>query len=748
MKNIYFLILSTFLFVPSGFISSSFAQQNNFNWRVGLEAGNMTYRGDLNEKFWQPDNMFATDYTNFSFGLSIENTPNKTLSNRLQLNYGEFTANDRSTGILERSLNVQTKIYSAAYIFTFYTDNGWLLGENAFLSPYLMAGVGGTYFETYGDLYYQNSQDTKSPYYYWSDNTIRDAVESSGNGQIIEQDGNFETRLSDFNTEKTNGYSPYALTVPVGVGLKLRLLNRLSLHVQSVINYSLTSDFLDDVSGDFRSSYESAEAGYVANPANYNNGEGKRGNSGQGFLKNDAFIFTSFGISWSFSPKREAFRAPALYAANRPKSVFELNPDSLKTVTVDGIPDYSKNSEINAGQNQNGQNNQNDQNSQNNNQQQNPYNYNQNGQNNQQQNPYNYNQNQQYPYQNNQNPNPVQTVKIDINVNVTTNKSGTDSSVTKVVVVPQNGETINSSTSQNSTSQLQKEEQENKEAQTKTELEEMENRLREIEDNKKNKKSRAQRKADEEAAEEAKQEMEELQNQLEELKEERKNNVSITLQNPNQSANTQANTQKQDSATYKLMELQFEYMQKRMATLEKQLENQAEDKNTNSTKDEDLSKITEQLNTIQTQFELLANQKQNEQINQNQNNTDETKEEKTPTIVNQSSEVVGIKKVEIFFKTGSSSIVPKDKEKIAPLIQVLQNDKNLSVRIYGFTDSKGSAAFNQKLSKQRTEAVKNMLLEAGISESRIVEGSFGIDTNNPYGEDFYGRRVEIELVGK
>ncbi len=82
------------------------------------------------------------------------------------------------------------------------------------------------------------------------------------------------------------------------------------------------------------------------------------------------------------------------------------------------------------------------------------------------------------------------------------------------------------------------------------------------------------------------------------------------------------------------------------------------------------------------------------------------------------------------------------------MIQVLQDDKNLSVRIYGFTDSKGSAAFNQKLSKHRTEAVKKLLLEAGIAESRIVEGSFGIDTNNPYGEDFYGRRVEIELVGK
>ncbi len=699
MKKIYFLILTFFLFIPFGF-----AQQNNFNWRVGLQTGNMTYRGDLNEKFWQQKEMFATDFNQFSFGLSIENTPNKTLSNRLQLTYGEFTANDRNTGILERSLNVQTKIYSAAYIFTFYTDNGWLLGENAFLSPYLMAGIGGTYFENYGDLYYQNSQDVKSPYYYWSDNTIRDASESSGNGQIINQDGNFETRLSDFNTEKTNGYSPYSLTVPVGVGLKLRLLNRLSLHVQSVVNYSLTSDFLDDVSGDFRSSYESAEAGYVSNPANYNNGQGSRGNTNQGFLKNDAFIFTSFGISWSFSPKKHAFRAPALYAANKPKSIFELNPDSLKTVTVDGIPDYQKNSEIQVETNQT-----------------------QNNQNNQNQNPYNYNQNSQYPYQNNQNPNPVQTLKLDINVNVTTTKSGSDSTVTNVVVVPQNGQMVNGSNYQKLASETTNSDTTKQE---KT-IQDLENRLREIEESKRTKKTKAQQKANEEAQELAKLEMQNLQNQLDSIK----------------TVETQT-TGKSNDEMYKLMELQFLYTQQRMAALENQLESQAENQTSNSTQNEDLAKITNQLSTLQTQLELLANQKQNEKVDLINTRNDTVvvmnKEQKTPT----TSEVIGIKKVEIFFKTGSSTIVPKDKEKIAPLIAVLKNDTNLSVRIYGFTDSKGSAVFNQKLSKQRTESVKKLLLDAGISETRIVEGSFGIDTNNPYGEDFYGRRVEIELVGK
>ncbi len=679
MKKIYFLILAFFLSISFGF-----SQQNNFNWRIGLQTGNMTYRGDLNEKFIQTDKMFATDFNQFSFGLSIENTPNKTLSNRLQLTYGEFTANDRSTGILERSLNVQTKIYSAAYIFTFYTDNGWLLGENALLSPYLMAGVGGTYFENYGDLYYNNNQ----PYYYWSDNTIRDAAENSGNGQIIEQDGDFETPLSDFNTEKEDGYSPYSLTVPVGVGLKLRLLNRLSFHVQSVVNYAVTSDFLDDVSGDFRSSYDNAEQSYVANPANYNNGQGNRGNTGQGFLKNDAFIFTSFGISWSFSPKKQAFRAPALYAANRPKSIFELNPDSLKVVTVDGIPDYTKNSEIQVETSQTQ--NQNNQNSEN------PYN-----QNNQGQNPYNQN--------------PVQTLKLDINVNVTTNKTGNDSSTTKVIVIPQNGQTVNGLTSETENLDTTQENET---------IEELENRLQEVENTRRNRKTRAQRKADEEAKALAQLEMQNLQNQLDSIK-------SLEGQT----------SEKTNSEMYKLMELQFAYTQQRMWALEKELENN----NANSTKDEDLAKITSQLNTLQSQLELLANQRQ-------KNTTDTVvvmnKEEEEKPIINQKSEVVGIKKIEIFFKTASSTIVAKDKEKIAPLINVLKNNKNLSVKIYGFTDSKGSAAFNQKLSKRRTDAVKQLLLEAGIAEDRIVEGSFGIDKNNPYGEDFYGRRVEIELVGK
>ena len=43
-----------------------------------------------------------------------------------------------------------------------------------------------------------------------------------------------------------------------------------------------------------------------------------------------------------------------------------------------------------------------------------------------------------------------------------------------------------------------------------------------------------------------------------------------------------------------------------------------------------------------------------------------------------------------------------------------------AVEITGYTDSQGQAAFNQKLSEQRAEAVKKFLMGAGLSGARIT----------------------------
>lgn len=59
------------------------------------------------------------------------------------------------------------------------------------------------------------------------------------------------------------------------------------------------------------------------------------------------------------------------------------------------------------------------------------------------------------------------------------------------------------------------------------------------------------------------------------------------------------------------------------------------------------------------------------------------------------------------------------------VIQALRSDSRLYVTIKGYTDALGDAAYNEKLSKNRAEAVKDFLSKNGIGESRIRTFSYG-----------------------
>lgn len=73
-----------------------------------------------------------------------------------------------------------------------------------------------------------------------------------------------------------------------------------------------------------------------------------------------------------------------------------------------------------------------------------------------------------------------------------------------------------------------------------------------------------------------------------------------------------------------------------------------------------------------------------------------------------------------------------------------------SANIVGYTDSKGSESYNQKLSEKRANAVKNMLIEKGVSADRL--SSEGKGEANPIADNATSegraenRRIEAELV--
>lgn len=88
-------------------------------------------------------------------------------------------------------------------------------------------------------------------------------------------------------------------------------------------------------------------------------------------------------------------------------------------------------------------------------------------------------------------------------------------------------------------------------------------------------------------------------------------------------------------------------------------------------------------------------------------------------------------------------------------IKVLKKNKDLAIDIIGFTDSRGSIAYNQKLAEKRINSVKRYLLSHGISKNRIIasyalgETKLTICTDNmPCEEEQHqlNRKVEINVM--
>jgi outer membrane protein OmpA-like peptidoglycan-associated protein len=70
-------------------------------------------------------------------------------------------------------------------------------------------------------------------------------------------------------------------------------------------------------------------------------------------------------------------------------------------------------------------------------------------------------------------------------------------------------------------------------------------------------------------------------------------------------------------------------------------------------------------------------------------------------------------------------IKPELKAQIDNNIAVLKKNGNLKVLINGYTDSRGSAAYNMKLSERRVNTVKQYLVNNGIAGNRISVHAYG-----------------------
>lgn len=102
------------------------------------------------------------------------------------------------------------------------------------------------------------------------------------------------------------------------------------------------------------------------------------------------------------------------------------------------------------------------------------------------------------------------------------------------------------------------------------------------------------------------------------------------------------------------------------------------------------------------------------------------------------------------FDTSKSSLTPTAKANLDKLEKVFEEYPDTNIVIYGYTDSTGSAEFNQKLSEQRAASVKAYLVSKGIVASRITTQGMGIAdpiaTNDTPEGRAQNRRVEFAIT--
>lgn len=102
------------------------------------------------------------------------------------------------------------------------------------------------------------------------------------------------------------------------------------------------------------------------------------------------------------------------------------------------------------------------------------------------------------------------------------------------------------------------------------------------------------------------------------------------------------------------------------------------------------------------------------------------------------------------FGTGSSNIEYSSFVTLKDLAKLMINNPGFRLRIVGHTDNVGVASANMELSKKRAEAVRNYLLNEGVSFGNMIVEYFGgskpIADNSTAEGKRLNRRVDFELI--
>ncbi|MGK0639910.1 OmpA family protein [Schleiferia thermophila] len=231
-----------------------------------------------------------------SWQISLNRVLNNTFSLQLGSSQVTFSANDRfikPNGVLQtespnfdRGLNVKTEIHDFFAGLVFRTDNGMLLPYRSIIAPYLGISALLIRFQSFADL-----TDDEGNFYNLASPQTR-------------QNGVYETSLQELRTEGVE-YSNLVPGARLDLGIRIRLSSQISLLLSTQWTLALT-DYLDDVSGTYPTTFADARAQRASDPTDRRFTTSQRGDN----QPYDFYLFHSLGFQWSFGSRKKLNRFP------------------------------------------------------------------------------------------------------------------------------------------------------------------------------------------------------------------------------------------------------------------------------------------------------------------------------------------------------------------------------------------------------------------------------------------------------
>jgi outer membrane protein OmpA-like peptidoglycan-associated protein len=106
---------------------------------------------------------------------------------------------------------------------------------------------------------------------------------------------------------------------------------------------------------------------------------------------------------------------------------------------------------------------------------------------------------------------------------------------------------------------------------------------------------------------------------------------------------------------------------------------------------------------------------------------------------------------DVLFDTGQYSLKPGAREKLAKVAGILLAYPGLNIEVGGYTDNVGGDDMNQKLSENRADAVRDYLVQEGVTTNSVSARGFGntlpVASNDNSAGRQQNRRVELLVSG-